>query len=264
MTHGVAGAYQLAQRHDGQRLGGLLHQGPGERHGRHRAHERKGGDDHALAVARHDHDVVEDLFVDAARGIHVGHRHQRRPRGQLLDAAAVLDRGHGDRILRLHAADAACRPHGIRELDVRLVGEQMARRDRHVHRLDHDAALPVQHAEHVGQLEDVAECLDVAIAASAFEVADVGGAGHGAEVDHVVADVQVPLRVARVQHEARRRVRELRLDELAPEPHHLRGIVHQRAGAAVHLAGGGAADLQARLLEHLEGGLQDPLDLLAR
>ena len=68
--------------------------------------------------------------------------------------------------------------------------------------------------------------------------------------------------VARVQHEALGRMRELRFDELAPEPHHLRGLVHQRAGAAVHLARRDAADLEARFLQHAERGLQDALDLL--
>ena len=176
----------------------------------------------------------------------------------------MLDRGHGERILRLHPADAARRPHDIGALDVRLVGEQVAGRDRHVHRLDHDAALPVQDAERVGELEDIAERLDVAVAPSALLVADVRSAGHRTEVDDVVADVQVARRVTRVQHEALGRVRELRLDQLAPQPHQLRGVVHQRAGAAIHLARRGAADLQARLLEHLEGGQQDAFDLLGR
>ena len=58
-------------------------------------------------------------------------------------------------------------------LDVRLVGRQVPCRHRYVDRLDHDAALPVQDAERVSELEDVAEGLEVAVATTALEVADV-------------------------------------------------------------------------------------------
>ena len=128
MTHGRAGAHQLAQHHDAERLGGLLHQRSGQRHRRHGAHEREGRDDDALPVPRHDDDVVEDLLVHAPRRVDVGHRHERRARRQLLDRAAVLDGRHGDGILGLHAADAACRPDDVRALDVRLVGVEVAHR----------------------------------------------------------------------------------------------------------------------------------------
>src|SRR5207244_12403740 len=95
----------------------------------------------------------------------------------------------------------------------------------------------------------------------ALAVADVRGAADGAEVDHGVANVQMALGIARVQHEARGRVRELRLDELAPEADHLRWFIDQSPGAMEDLARGGAADLESRLLEDPVGGLDDALDL---
>jgi hypothetical protein len=66
----------------------------------------------------------------------------------------------------------------------------------HVHRLDHDAALPVQDAQGVGELEDIAECLDVAVTPPALLVTDVGGAVDRAEVHDIAAHVQVALGVA--------------------------------------------------------------------
>ncbi len=173
---------------------------------------------------------------------------QRRARGQLLDRAAVLDRRHGNRILGLHAADAARRPHGVGAFDMGPIGREVARRHRHVDRLDHDAALPVQHAEGVGELEDVAERLEVAVAPAALAVADVRRAVDRAEIDDVAADVQVARGVTGVQHEVLGSGLELRLDELAPEAHDLRALVDQCAGAREHVARRGAADLEAGLL----------------
>ena len=144
--------------------------------------------------ARHHHDVVEDLGVDAPRRIDVGDRHQRRARRQLLDAAAVLNGRHGERVFRLHATDPARRPDDVGAFDVRLVGRQMTGRHRDIDRLHHDSALPVQHTEGVGEPQDVAKGLDVAVAATALAVADIGGAVHRSEIDHVATNVQMPFR----------------------------------------------------------------------
>ena len=132
--------------------------------------------------------------------------HQGRPLGQRLDRTVVLDGGHGNRILRLHASDAARRPDDVGALDVRLIGEEVADGHRHVDRLDHDATLPVQHDECVGELQDIAEGLDVAVASAAFEIANVRRPVDGTEVDYVAADVQISCGVAGVQHEAFGRV----------------------------------------------------------
>src|SRR5262249_21401801 len=127
---------------------------------------------------------------------------------------------------------------------------------------DHDPALPVQDTERVGELENVAESFDVTVTAPALEIADVRRAVHGAEIDDVIADVQVTGGVAGVQHEALRGERKLRLDQIAPEAHDLRRVIDQPSGAPIHTARRGAADLESRLLEHAERSLEDALDLL--
>ena len=65
-----------------------------------------------------------------------------------------------------------------------------------------------------------------------------------------------------MQHEALRCVRQLRLDDVAPEAHQLRVLVHQCAGAAIDRARGAAANLQSRLLEDAKRRHQDALHLL--
>ena len=170
-------------------------------------------------------------------------------------------RGHGDRVLGLDAADTARRPDDVRALDVRLVGRQMPDGHRHVDRLDDDASLPVQHAERVGEFQDVAEGLQIPVAAPALHVADIRRAVYRTEVDHVAPDVQVTLAVARMQHEALRRVRELRQHEVATEAHHLGLLIHERARAPVELARRRAADFKSGFLQNLKGRRQNPLNL---
>jgi len=88
-----------------------------------------------LPVLGHDHDVVEDLLVDPARRVDIGHGDQGRALGEAIGRRAVLDRRHRDRVLRLRQADAACRPDDVRALDMGAVHVQMAHRHRQVHRL---------------------------------------------------------------------------------------------------------------------------------
>src|SRR5262249_8900238 len=146
--------------------------------------------------------------------------------------------------------------------DVRLIGGQMAIRHRHVNGFDYDAALPMQHTERMRQLNDVAERGDVTVAPAVLAVADVRCAGDGPEVDDVVADVEMPRRIPRMQYETCRGLRELRLHDVAAETHHLRFVIHQRAGAPEGIARRGAADFEARLLEHPECGDEDAFNLL--
>ena len=80
----------------------------------------------------------------------------------------MLDRRHRDGVFGLDAADAARRPDDVGAFDVRAVRRQVADRHRHVDGLDDDAALPVQHAERVRELENVAERGDVAEATAAL------------------------------------------------------------------------------------------------
>ncbi len=65
---------------------------------------------------------------------------------------------------RLRAADAARRPDDVGALDMGAVHVEMPGRHGQVDRLHHHAALPVQHAEAVRDLQDVAEGGDVAVA----------------------------------------------------------------------------------------------------
>ena len=138
----------------------------------------------------------------------------------------------------------------------------MPDRHRDVDRLDHDATLPVQDAELVGEPEDVAKPFEITVAPSALEIADVRGAGDGPEIDHIVADVQMPPGIAGMEHEALGCVGELRLDQIPPHADHLGRLVHQGAGTAVGFACRGAADLETRLLQNLEGGDQNAFHLL--
>jgi hypothetical protein len=65
--------------------------------------------------------------------------------------------------------------------------------------------------------QDVAEALEIAVAASAFAIAEVRSAVDRPEMHHVVADVPVPLGIAGMKHEAFGCMGQLRLDQLAPE-----------------------------------------------
>jgi hypothetical protein len=92
---------------------------------------------------------------------------------------------------------------------------------RHVDRLDHHAALPVQDTEAVRELEDVAEGFQIAIAAAALAIIDVRRSADRSKIDDVAADVHVPRGVAGVQDEARRSLGQERFDDVAPDAHHL-------------------------------------------
>ena len=89
------------------------------------------------------------------------------------------------------------------------------------------------------------------------------GAGDGAEIDHVVAHVQVPVGIARMEDEAFRDVRQLRLDDVPPETHHLRLLLDESARAPEDFARCGAADLEPRLLENPKRRDQNALQLLS-
>src|SRR2546430_14681747 len=65
-----------------------------------------------------------------------------------------------------------------------------------------------------------------------------------------------------MEHEALGCVGEMRLDHVAPQADHLGRLVHQGAGTAVGFACRGAADLETRLLQNLEGGDQNAFHLL--
>ena len=223
MTHGAPGRTSWQSAMIAERLGRLLHQRARERDRRHRAHEREGRDDHALTVAGQHHDGVEDLRIDPPGRIDVGHGQERGALGQLprrVQPCSMADISIASS--GLLAAHPARRPDEVGIFDVRPEDLEVPRRHRNVDGLDHDPALPVHHAQAMGQPQDVPEVLDGTVAATALPVADVRRSADGPEVHDVAAHVQVPCGVARVQHETLRRMRQLGLDQFAPEAHELR------------------------------------------
>src|SRR6185312_2526836 len=98
---------------------------------------------------------------------------------------------------------------------------------RQVDGLHYDPALPVQDAERVDEVQNVAEGFDVPVAPAVLPIVDVGRACHGTEIDHVAAHVQMPLGIAGVKYEGRRCELQVRSDDVAPEADQLRLFVHQ-------------------------------------
>ena len=213
-------------------------------------------------MAGHGHDIVENLLIDAARRIDIGDGHQRRARRQRLDGHAVLNGAHGDGVLRCRAAYAARGPDNVREFDMRTVHVEMARRHRHIDRLDHHAALPVQYAQRMGDFENVAETFEIAVAAAALRVGYVGRAVHRAEIDDIASDMQIARAVAGVQRELRRGERGEMLSDIARHAHHLRLIIDLRAGPAHDIPRGGRTYLKPRLGKQPEGRIDQALHLL--
>src|SRR5580658_3570012 len=74
--------------------------------------------------------------------------------------------------------------------------------------------------------------------------------------------MQIALGIARTQHELLGCMSELRINDVAPKPHHLRRLVYQRTGLAEYLASLSAADFKAGFLENPVGRLDNALDLL--
>src|SRR5271155_5570853 len=116
-----------------------------------------------------------------------------------------------------------------------LVGRQVPDRHRHVYRLDHDATLPVQNAERVRELENIAKRLEIAVTTATLAISDVRSAVDWSKIHDVAADMQIALGMAGMQHESLRCMSELCIDDVAPEPHHLRRLVHQRTGLTEYL-----------------------------
>ena len=101
----------------------------------------------------------------------------------------------------------------------------------------------MQDAQCVSQFEDIAECLDVTIAPTVLQIADIGRAVNRPKIHHIAADVQVSCGISSVQHELLRCVHPLRLDEIAAQADDLSLLIHQRPSATIHLARRGAANL---------------------
>jgi len=64
-----------------------------------------------------------------------------------------------------------------------------------------------------------------------------------------------------MQYEALRHMRQLRLDDVPPQPNHLRLVIDECAAARENLTRRSATDLKPRLLENPERGHENPLHL---
>jgi len=138
----------------------------------------------------------------------------------------------------------------------------MTNRHRYIDRFDDDPALPMQDPQRVRKPQDVAERLNVPVAASTLEVADVGGAVDGSEIHDISAHMQVPAGISRMQDKRFGRAAQKRLNDIASEPHVLRFLVHDGAAIEVNLACRCASNLEPGLLQHPESREQNSLHLL--
>ncbi len=102
----------------------------------------------------------------------------------------------------------------------------------------------------------------VAGAAAVHAVMNVGRTGDQAEGDVVVADLQGARRVARRQGEGRGHGLQRLQHDLARDARQAAVHLHHRAGLAEELAGGGALELDADLLQDSQRSVVDRLDLV--
>ena len=170
---------------------------------------------------------------------------------------AERDAGHLDRVARpLRRGDRA-HERLVAVADVRIDHVEVALVDRHVDRLADRPAGVVEVGRDVGQLHEVAEVLDRAVAPAAVEVADERRAVVRREDRVHPADLDVALGVARVLGElARRGGLDDRAAHPAREPDAL--AVDVGAGLAQQSEGlGVAAEVEADLLEDRVGVLLD-------
>ena len=178
------------------------------------------------------------------------------------DLGAEGDAGHLDGVLgaarhrhRAHERLVAVAQVGVHHVEVALV-------DRHVDRLAHRAARVVQPRHRPGQLDEVLEVGERAVAAPAGEVAHERRAVGRGEHDGVAADLDRVRRVAGDLGERRRRGRAQRPHVPGVEAHPL--PVDGRAGVGEQPQGDVVVDLDADLGEQLVGlGLDQGQPLLA-
>ena len=197
--HRRAWAAELRQRRAGKHFRKHLRERACDRHRRHGAGEDERRDDRPLLRPRIDlqraehgasktigelaliSEIITQLFVDELLAEHhLGHRHGIRR------ALGMRDRAHEGFV-------------GI--ADVRIDHVEVALVDRHVDRLAHSAAGMVDRRRHVGELHEIAEILDRAVAAALVEVAHEGRTVDRREHGGVAADLDRALGVARVLRE---------------------------------------------------------------
>ena len=173
-TTGAPGRTQLHVRHPRHRLGERLGRGAGCGRRRHRSGEDE---------RRHDHRLVR-LGVGAGRAEHRRVPHERAVRvDQAHHVRAFLERvgaehdpRHVDRVARAERVRDRAHERLVRVAHVRVDHVVVPLVDRQVDRLAHRAARVVQERGRVGELHEVPEVLDRAVAAAPVEVAHERGA----------------------------------------------------------------------------------------
>ena len=134
----------------------------------------------------------------------------------------------------------------------------MPLRDRDVDRLaDHRTGV-VHGRRHVGELVELVEVGERAVAPLVVEVVDERRAVSRRECDLVAADLGIALGIARVHREAARVLADQRHQQLARDPHP--EALDLGAGVPPHLSSLGVAELDPDLLEDRERGLVDQLE----
>ena len=201
VDHRAARPAELGERDPGQRLGIELRDRADRRGGRVGARQHERRDDHRLVGARIDLERAEHGLVPDQRRVAVDQRDDHRV---LVDELlAEQDARHPQRVLG--ALGRGHRPHErlVGVLD-RAVGDvQVALGDRDVDRLaDHRPGV-VHRRRHVGELVELVEVLQRAVAPLVVEVVDEGRAVSRRERDLVAADLGIALGIARVHGEAR-------------------------------------------------------------
>ncbi len=240
---------ELGQGAAGQRLGKDLRQGAGDGHRAHRAGQNE---------RRHDAGLV-GACVNLERAEHGGVEHERGIGVDQLDHHAVLvdellaehDLRHLHRIFRPFRCRDRTHERLVGILDVGIHHVEMALVHRQVDRFANGAAGVVHPWRHVGQLHEIAEILDRAVAPAVVEIRDEGRAVDRREHKVVTADFHASGRIARVLGELGGR----RLDEF------LKHALRKTDPLAINLRAGRLPDVQnLRILAELQADLrQDPV-----
>ena len=138
--------------------------------------------------------------------------------------------------------------------DVRVHHVEVALVDRHVDRLAHRAARVVQPGRGIGELDEVAEVLERAVAAPAVEVRHERRAVSGGKQRVACADLDAPRGIARVLGEFARCRSAHDFARQTPRHVHPPLAADARAGCAPQADGlEVAADLEADLIQQLIG-----------
>ena len=141
---------------------------------------------------------------------------------------------------------------------------QMAHGGVDVDRLDGIAAPDMHGVERLSEPDEILEVAVVAGPPAALAIEGVGRRGDRAEGDMRAADLDVALGIARVQRETFRREPDLGFDQRRIESHPIRARIDVGAGVLQQRLGLGVQHVHADLAEHLQRGLVDRFEFVAR